>query len=241
MRVRFVTRSVVCIYQSIFWQKIQEIQTINSWLLSLTHNGSWLTDSLQIPPTPPLQEVYSQLFLNGHRYKTDISLRRAPGVGPCSFSVILLYPVTLLSRDGQPSQTDNRHFWNCQQTLGKSYMRWKIPQNRNVGALHDSKLQNFDYFVVLLQLVEYILLDHEAVNVSFMNEPLIAQWENDSTFLLQYSSLNCFVQVKQLSFHCEYWCHVTLTLYEMDTSLRRAVRASPEGVCLSESWLYIEN
>ena len=45
-----------------------------------------ITDS----PTPPLQEVYSQLSLNGHRYKTDTSLRQAPGVGPCSFSVILL-------------------------------------------------------------------------------------------------------------------------------------------------------
>ena len=31
-------------------------------------------------------------------------------------------------------------------------------QNRNVGALHDSKLQNFGYFVVLLQFAEYILL-----------------------------------------------------------------------------------
>ena len=49
-----------------------------------------MTDSLQIPPTPPLQEVYSQLSLHGHRYKMDTSLRRTPGVGPCSFSVILL-------------------------------------------------------------------------------------------------------------------------------------------------------
>ncbi len=33
---------------------------------------------------------YSQLSLNGHLYKTDTSIRRTPGYGPCRFSVILL-------------------------------------------------------------------------------------------------------------------------------------------------------
>ena len=42
-------------------------------------------------------------------------------------------------------------------------MQWKIPQNENVGALHDTRLQSVWYFVVVLQFVE--LIDHEAVNI----------------------------------------------------------------------------
>ena len=41
-------------------------------------------------------------------------------------------------------------------------MQWKIPQNENVGALHDTRLQSVWYFVVVLQFVEF--LDHEAVH-----------------------------------------------------------------------------
>ena len=33
---------------------------------------------------------YSHLSLDEHLFKTDTSLRRTPGVGPCFFSVILL-------------------------------------------------------------------------------------------------------------------------------------------------------
>ena len=33
-------------------------------------------------------------------------------------------------------------------------MQWKIPQNGNVGTLHDSKLQNVWYFLVSLQFAE---------------------------------------------------------------------------------------
>ena len=42
-------------------------------------------------------------------------------------------------------------------------MQWKIPQNENVGALNDTRLQSVWYFVVVLQFVEF--LDHEAVNI----------------------------------------------------------------------------
>ena len=35
-----------------------------------------------------------------------------------------------------------------------------------------------------------------------------------------------------------YWCHVALTLYKPDTSLRLTVGAGSDGVCLRESWLY---
>ena len=33
-------------------------------------------------------------------------------------------------------------------------------------------------------------------------------------------------------------CHITSILYKMDTSLRLAVKAGPEGVRLGEVWLY---
>ena len=46
-------------------------------------------------------------------------------------------------------------------------MQWKIPQNENVGALHDTRLQSVWYFVVVLQFVEF--LDHEAVKQAFNN------------------------------------------------------------------------
>ena len=35
-----------------------------------------------------------------------------------------------------------------------------------------------------------------------------------------------------------YWCHIFSTLHKLDTSLRRTVRASPNGVPLRENWLY---
>ena len=40
----------------------------------------------------------------------------------------------------------------------KCFMQWKISQNGNVGALHDSKLLIVNCFVVLLQFTEYMLL-----------------------------------------------------------------------------------
>ena len=50
------------------------------------------------------------------------------------------------------------HFWNRQQTIYKCFIRWKIPQNQNVGAVLDSKLQNGWHLAVLLQFTECILV-----------------------------------------------------------------------------------
>ena len=45
-----------------------------------------------------------------------------------------------------------------------------------------------------------------------------------------------FIAKVQLKNH---WFHVSWTVYKPDISIRRTVRAGPEGVCLRESWLYI--
>ena len=58
-------------------------------------------------------------------------------------------------------------------------MLWKIIQDRNIGALNDSKLQNVSYFVVLLSVLQFA----ECIPFAFTSrsrERLIAQWENNS-------------------------------------------------------------
>ena len=69
--------------------------------------------------------------------------------------------------------------------------------------------------------------------------------KNYYSFLLQYSSFSCFVQVKKKGIYCKNGSalkllvsHLTLTLYKLDTSLIWTARDSPEGVHLKESWLY---
>ena len=44
----------------------------------------------EFPLVRRVKAPYSQLFFNGHLYKTDTSIRRTPGAGPGRFSVILL-------------------------------------------------------------------------------------------------------------------------------------------------------
>ena len=79
--------------------------------------------------------VYGHLSLKGHLYKTETLydghhgyLRRTTG-----------------------TETVNRH-------LRLALCSEKIPQNGNIGALHDTKLQYFECFVVFLQFAECILL-----------------------------------------------------------------------------------
>ena len=64
--------------------------------------------SLELPHTTTtkitLASKYSRLSLNGHLYKTDISVKRTPRVGPC----LSFLPLFDSLRDGHFSKTESQ-------------------------------------------------------------------------------------------------------------------------------------
>ena len=119
---------------------------------------------------------------------------------------------------------DNGHFWNCQRTLEKCVMQWKVPQNANVGALHESKLQTF------LQLCS-------------LSEPVRRVY----TVTLLDTSRECLLVMKV---YCTIRKMILLFCYNSGITLLRpllawprslpgrTIEAGPKDVRLRESWLY---
>ena len=86
----------------------------------------------------------------------DTSIRRTPGVNPCVFQSFYcnytLYKTgTSLRQTADTFETVNGRLESA--LCSEKYLKTE----NNVGTLHDSKLQK-EYFVVLLQIAECILL-----------------------------------------------------------------------------------
>ena len=130
-------------------------------------------------------------------------------------------------------------------------MQGKIPQNGSVGALHDSKLQNFYYLVVLLQFADYILLCFQAtkpwtfalwMDVCLHNEKMIPLFCYNVPGFAVYYKLNrrlftanriSISFLKLLASSCLYSQH------KPDTSLKDGQSGPvPEAALLTESWLH---
>ena len=88
---------------------------------------------------------YPQLSLNEHLHNWQTHGQLVPAVFQSFYT---LYKTdTSLKRTTDPCETVNGH-------LRSRLYAVNIPQNRNVSALHDSKLQTFNISVVFLQFIE---------------------------------------------------------------------------------------
>ena len=148
--------------------------------------------------------------------------------------------VQLESRNEWKKEPDRLNNSGLVLTLSRRF-KFKLQSTFSNGHLYKMNtwwwsLMFFSHFTVTMLSLRRTTDAFETVNGHVrewtnerMNERLIAQWENDSTLLQQWSSLSCLVQVKKTLFHCKWVQRKFLnTLYKPDTSLRRTVRAGPK-------------
>jgi len=109
--------------------------------------------------------VFQSFFCNSTLYKTNTSLRRIPSVGPCFF---IHFAVTILAIGWTPLYDRQRTLLKPSTDTRELLYAVKIPQNGNVGAINDSKLQNVLnslYFFTVLRVYTVALLGNKVVNV----------------------------------------------------------------------------
>ena len=103
-------------------------------------------------------------------------------------------------------------------------MQWKVPQNGNVGGLHDSKLLTFLIFIIFQSFSSsQNVYCYYAFRPRSLERLLVM---NVYCTIRKMIPLFCFVSLLRPS--------ISLTPFYRG----RTVGAGPKGVCLRESWLY---
>ncbi len=92
----------------------------------------------------------------------------------------------------------------------------------------------------LLTVQKHLTIDYNEQTSQFSNIFLsqFVGFASVTTLNSTYNRRVFIVHSRSALLSQNYWCHVTSTLYKVDTSLKRTVGAGPDGVRLRESWLY---